>query len=321
MAVYYLQTKAISRASGRGAPGAAAYRAGERIRDERTGRLHDYSGRTDVRHAEIIVPAALEASAPDWVRQRAALWNGAEAVERRRDSRVAREYQVALPAELGAAQRLELARAFSRELAERYRVAVDLTVHDPRREGDSRNFHAHLLTTTRELNATGLGAKAQSEWSGTQRFQHGLSTNRAELVAIRERWAALANEALRAANLNLRIDHRSLAAQGIDREPVPRIPYAAVQMERRGMRSEVAERIRAQYRERVMARERATATPVASLPGTPLQELQRRGREAWLQIRRNAQLGVDAAQPGASIAAASRLEATRSTEQDRDFSL
>jgi ATP-dependent exoDNAse (exonuclease V) alpha subunit len=336
--------KSISRSSGGSAPGAAAYRAGERIRDERTGQLHDYSDREDVSHAEILLPAAIESSAPDWIRDRAALWNAAEAAEVRRNSRVAREYQVALPVELPADQRLALAQGFGRELADRYRVVVDLGVHGPRAAGDPRNFHAHLLTTTRELTASGLGAKAQPEWNGTKRAQHGLQANRLELIAIRERWADLTNEAFRAAGLDLRIDHRSLAAQGIDREPLPRIPYAAVQIERRGMRSEVAERIRAQYQARVSARHQASAAAArepSSPPRPGIEEQQRRAREAWLQIRRTAQLGLDAgpqAAPGLEPRLEPRLEpqlepalgagsepglgdTARQRTQDRDYSL
>jgi ATP-dependent exoDNAse (exonuclease V) alpha subunit len=332
--------KSISRASGRGAPGAAAYRAGERIRDERTGQLHDYSGRGDVSHAEIILPGALEASAPEWLKERAALWNGAEAVERRYDSRVAREYEVSLPVELAAEQRLELARAFSRELADRYRVAVDLTMHDPPPAGDHRNFHAHLLTTTREVTATGLGSKAEPEWRGSRRLQQGLPSSRAELTAVRERWAVLTNAAFRAAGLDLRIDHRSLAAQGIDREPIPNIPYAAVQMERRGMRSEVAERIREEYRARVLSRRELAAAAretgsdigshAASPPRVGLEEMQRLAREAWLEIRRNARLGLDSSQnevPGSSVSRDADLDKSQSVDvarhraRDRDFSL
>ena len=105
-----------------------------------------------------------------WARDRATLWNAAEAAEKQRNSRVAREYQVALPPELTPSQRLELARTLSRELADRYNVAVDLAVHDPRPGGDPRNFHAHLLTTTREITPTGLGAKTGLDKASDKRF-------------------------------------------------------------------------------------------------------------------------------------------------------
>jgi hypothetical protein len=310
MAIFHLRINSISRSAGRSAPGAAAYRAGERIRDERTGRLHNYSNRRDVAHTEIFLPGALKANDANWARERERLWNAAESAEHRRDSRVAREYQVALPAELTAAQRLELARGFSRELADRHNVAVDLAIHGPRAAGDPRNHHAHLLTTTRELTATGLGGKSGIDMPYAESIRRGVSTGLKELVAIRERWATLVNDAFRAAGLEQRVDHRTLKAQGIDREPLPRIPFAAYQMERRGLRSEVAERIRERYRERVAARAAQTASTLAvEAPGRALdqftqgvpgiEETRRRAREAWLQLRREALSGSEA-QPAAA---------------------
>ncbi|HUA23843.1 MAG TPA: MobA/MobL family protein, partial [Steroidobacteraceae bacterium] len=161
MAIYRLEIKPVTRSSGRSATSAAAYRAGERIRDERTGALYNHSQRRDVLHKEILLPSSVEqvSSRMDWARDRATLWNAAEKAERRSDSRVAREYLVSLPPELSPEERVTLARTFSREIADRYSVAVDLAVHAPRPEGDPRNFHAHLLATTREVTPDGLGPK------------------------------------------------------------------------------------------------------------------------------------------------------------------
>lgn len=271
MAIYRLEITPVTRSTGRSATSAAAYRAGESIRDERTGRLFNHSARTDVLHKEIFLPATLESSgaAAGWARDRARLWNAAESAEARSDSRVAREYQVALPAELSAERRVALARAFSREIAERYNVAVDLAVHEPRPGGDARNFHAHLLATTRELTAEGLGAKAGIDMEGEVRSELGLPPSRQEFVTLRRRWAELANEALREAKVEARVDHRSLEAQGIDREPMPHLPRAAIAAERRGERSEVAERIRADYRARVAAREQRALAEIAPEPQDP----------------------------------------------------
>jgi ATP-dependent exoDNAse (exonuclease V) alpha subunit len=282
MAIFRLEIAPVTRSTGRSATSAAAYRAGESIRDERTGRLFNHSARTDVLHKEIILPASLERAGAgvDWARDRSRLWNTAERAERERNSRVAREYQVALPAELSAERRTALARAFSREIAERYHVAVDLAVHEPRPGGDPRNFHAHLLATTREITAEGLGAKVGLDMSGSVRSELGLPPSRAEFVALRRRWAELANEALRAADVEARIDHRSLAAQGIDREPRPRLPWAAIAAERRGERSEVAERIRSAYRARVAARQERSAA-VARDP----EERQRQAVAEWRRHR------------------------------------
>lgn len=252
MAIYRLEIKTVARSSGRTATAAAAYRAGERIRDERTGALYNHSKRDDVLHKEIFLPSRLDRpdAGMDWARDRSTLWNAAEKAEQRSDSRVAREYMVSLPSELSAEQRLTLARAFSREIVDRYSVAVDLAIHAPRPEGDSRNFHAHLLATTREVTPEGLGPKTGLDMSGSARNELGALPVREEFKALRARWAELTNEALREANVEARVDHRSLAAQGIDREPRPQLPWAAVVAERRGERNEVADGIRERHRQR-----------------------------------------------------------------------
>jgi ATP-dependent exoDNAse (exonuclease V) alpha subunit len=264
MAMFHLQISPVTRSTGRTATAAAAYRAGERIRDERTGALYNHTRREDVLHKEILLPSKLDRldAGMDWARDRSTLWNAAETAEQRSDSRVAREYQVALPPELSAEQRVTLAHAFSREIADRYNVAVDLTIHAPRPEGDPRNFHAHLLATTREVGPEGLGPKTGLDIGNTARTELGLARSRQEFQNLRARWAELANLALREANVEARIDHRSLEAQGIDREPRPRLPWAAVAAERRGERSEIAERIRERHNARVATRKARAAAAV-----------------------------------------------------------
>jgi hypothetical protein len=171
------------------------------------------------------------------------------------------------------------------ELADRYNVAVDLAMHDPRSGSDPRNYHAHLLATSREISATGFGAKAGLDMESEERQRRGLPVGIAEIKAIRERWAQLSNEAFASAGLAVRVDHRSLRVQGIDREPQPKIPFAAMQMERRGLRSEVADRIRQRWRERVRAREGRSTAP-------DLETVRRQGREAWLALRQQAAAAV-----------------------------
>jgi ATP-dependent exoDNAse (exonuclease V) alpha subunit len=301
VATFYLRIDSVARGVGRRATAAAAYRAGERIRDERTGDLHNYTRRRDVIHTEIFLPGQLASPPIAWARNRERLWNTAEHAEKRHNARVAREYQVTLPVELDPGRRLALARAFAQEIAERYKVAVDLAVHEPRPEGDPRNFHAHLLTTTREVTPAGLGAKAGLDMTPLERRRRELPDHRQEYVNVRERWANLTNEALRAAHVAARVDHRSLAAQGIDREPRPSIPLMHLKMEQRGVRSGLAERLRANYRERVQRRQERAAeravvertAPVtravegaATLPTVvDADEVRRRAREAWLLLR------------------------------------
>jgi ATP-dependent exoDNAse (exonuclease V) alpha subunit len=300
MAVYFLHLKTFGRSDGGSAPSAAAYRAGERIRDERTGRTYDHTDRQDVMHKEIVLPSRFADADLDWARDRSRLWNAAEDAETRKNARVAREYLVALPVELSPDERLGLVRGFSQELSDRYRFAVDIAIHAPRDfpGSDPRNFHAHLLATTREVTTAGLAAKTTLELNDSKRRELGLDPVINELFYVRERWAAVTNEALRSAHSSARIDHRTLEAQGIDREPRPWIPRAAFEMERHGYRSVVAERMREDYEARVQLRlERAAAQGLAERVqqqvGEPtrrptLEEIRRQARASWLRLREEA---------------------------------
>ena len=187
------------------------------------------------------MPAAAAQRDINWARDREALWNEAERAENRSNSRVAREYEIALPCELTQTQRLDLVRGFATEIADRYGVAVDFAIHAPHRAGDERNHHAHLLATTRVVEPGGLGEKAAIEWSDANRRKAELTPARGEIEAIRERWAQLANEKL--LEHGIRIDHRSLAVQGIGREPGVHLGPAVSGMERRGIETEVGKRL------------------------------------------------------------------------------
>jgi ATP-dependent exoDNAse (exonuclease V) alpha subunit len=349
MATFRLQISPVSRSAGRRATAAAAYRAGERLRDERSGELVNFSRRRDVLHAEIFLPTELAAGSPalDWARNRERLWNTAEHAEKRHNAKTAREYQVSLPAELPAERRIALARAFSQEIAERYKVAVDLSVHAPRADSDPRNFHAHLLTTTREVTPAGLGAKAGIDMTPLERRRRELPDHRHEYLSLRERWAELTNVALREANLSVRVDHRSLAAQGIDREPQPAIPLMQLKIEQRGARSELAQQLRQEYRERVqqrLARSLSESAP-ASVRAQPesgitppapsqrpsgkpwdIEEIRRQAREAWLLFRareaaKNADLSRGSVQGASSDASGDRETQTQEVPRKDDLAL
>jgi ATP-dependent exoDNAse (exonuclease V) alpha subunit len=309
MAIYFLNLKSFGRSGGSSAVSAAAYRAGERIHDERTGKTYDHSDRQDVMHKEIVLPSEFANAEMGWARDRSSLWNAAESAETRKNARVAREYLVALPVELSPDQRLKLVREFSQELSDRYGFGLDFAIHAPRDfpGSDPRNFHAHLLATTREVKSEGLGAKTTLEKSDHDRRQLGLGPAVNELLHVRERWATVTNEALREAHIDARIDHRTLAAQGIDREPRPQIPKGAFEMERHGYRNELAERMREDYRARVEARleksagrepmpsqsnDRQTAAAelgVKSPAAKPqsLEDIRREARENWLRMRQS----------------------------------
>ena len=286
MAVYFLNLKTFGRSGGSSAVSAAAYRSGERIKDERTGRTYDHTDRQDVMHKEIILPQEFSANEVAWARDRSSLWNTAESAESRVNSRVAREYLVALPVELSDEQRVDLARGFSKELSERYRFAVDLAVHEPRNYpgSDPRNFHAHLLATTREVGVEGLGTKTTLEWNDARRRESGLGPAINELLHVRERWAIVTNAALERAHVAARVDHRSLQQQGIDREPMPHLPRAVFEMERHGYRTVVGERLRDQYQARVEARLSKSAEVQPQTPKNA-EEVRREARENWLRMR------------------------------------
>ena len=219
MAIYHLSVKTISRSAGRSATAAAAYRAGVEIMDTRTGEVHDYRRKGGVVHSELVLPK----DAPEWARDRAALWNAAEVAEVRKNSTVAREFEIALPSELSGEARRSLAVDFAREIVGRHGCAVDVAIHEPGREGDSRNHHAHLLLTTRRLGAAGFTEKTRE----LDQRQSG------EVDYWRSRYAELQNERLMDAGLSVRVDHRSLAAQGVDREPTRHLGPSATGYERR----------------------------------------------------------------------------------------
>jgi MobA/MobL family len=291
VAIYYLGVKAFGRSAGTGgsvSTSAAAYRSGERIRDERRGHVYDHSDRRDIEHKEILLPSDSgdAVSRADWARDRSQLWNMVERSEPRANARVAREYIVALPHELNAQQRLVLARAFAREISDRYHNVVDLAVHQPRT--DQRNFHAHLLTTTREISAAGLGSKTIAELSGSQRFEQGLPTAIQEHVQIRQQWAGMANDALRDAGLNIRISDIPDRAAILQPGAKPWLPRVAWEIERRGGHSFVGDRVRAEFAQR---REAALALAPAQDSGvrkTP-EEIRQQAIAGWRAMR--AELG------------------------------
>ena len=155
MAIYHFDASVISRSKGRSSTAASAYRAAERVVDRRTGEVHDYTRKHGVEHTEILAPA----HAPDWARDRSALWNAVEQIERRKDAQVSREVRVALPSELSVEQNRDLVRGFVQEQFVARGMVADIALHAPGREGDQRNHHAHILLTTREIGPEGCVAK------------------------------------------------------------------------------------------------------------------------------------------------------------------
>lgn len=219
MAIFHRSVKTVSRSAGRSAVAAVAYRTAERLVDQRTGELHDYRRKRGVEFTELFLPKG----APEWAHIRGALWNAAEQAETRKNSTVAREFEIALPAELSAQQRERLARDLAREIVDRHRCAVDLAIHAPGKAGDNRNYHAHILLTTRRLGPQGFTEKTRELDDRKSR----------EVDRWRERFAQLQNERLQEYGHETRVDHRSLEAQGIERLPTRHLGPTAAAIERR----------------------------------------------------------------------------------------
>ena len=215
---------------------AAAYRSGERLVDERTGNLHDYTRRGGVVYTAILTQDGQGA-------ERNQLWNAAEEAEKRKDARTAREWVIALPHELDAKQRQALAVEFGQALVDIYGVAADVAIHKPDKEGDNRNHHAHILTTTRQVsrNQAGelvMGEKSDIELSDKKRRSLGLEDAASEIMYTRKLWERMANRALEKAGQEARIDCRSLKAQGLEQQPTIHMGPMATDMERRGIRTD-----------------------------------------------------------------------------------
>jgi len=215
-----------------------AYRAGEKLTNKRDGITHDYTAKQGVEHAEIVLPepgAGPIGVNADWARDRSELWNAAEFAEKRKDARVAREFEVALPHELSAEERLQATREMAQELADRYGAAVDFAIHAPHEASDVRNHHAHILMTTRQVTEEGLGDKTYLERENKWLLAHDLPTTDMQLRDLRQRWEGIANERLAMAGLDIRIDHRSHMERGLEIAPTEHMGVHATQMERKGL--------------------------------------------------------------------------------------
>ena len=219
---YHSTMKTVSRSKGRSVVAAAAYRLSECLHDELHNITHDYRRKRGVEAKFTLAPA----DAPVWVHDAEALWNAAEQAEKRINSTVGREIELALPAFLSPKERQQIVERFAGELVNRYKVAVTVAIHSPSREGDDRNFHAHILFTTREMTPDGLGCKT--------RILDAKATGKKEVVTLRALAADIINDALAAANSDTRVDHRSFAERGIEREGTIHLGPNATSLERRG---------------------------------------------------------------------------------------
>lgn len=149
MAIYHLEAKVVSRGAGRSAVAAAAYLSCSRMLNEYDGVQHDYTRKQGLVWQQVFLPAAAPA---EW-RDREILWNAVEENEKTKDSRLAREFVVALPIELSKAQWEKLLSNFISDTFVADGMCADVAIHDPYPPG--HNPHAHILLTVRPLDEKG----------------------------------------------------------------------------------------------------------------------------------------------------------------------
>ena len=205
MAIYHLRAKIISRGAGKSAVAAAAYRSASELEDKKQNLIFDYSHKHGVEYSAILAPE----HAPEWVKDRAKLWNEVEASEKRINSQVAREIEIAIPVELTKSQKIELVKEFVLNQFVSQGMVADINIHLDNPE----NPHAHILLTTREISLDGFTTKNRS-WNQKE-----------NLLLWREKWAESANNYLRAAGYEIAIDHRSYKDQGIEVTPTFHLGY------------------------------------------------------------------------------------------------
>jgi len=237
VAIYHFSAKVIGRSTGRSAVASAAYRAAERLHDDKLDHDHDYTAKAGVVHSEIMLPEG----APERWLDRSTLWNEVEAGEKRKDAQLARDIEISLPRELGQTEAIRLARDFMQEQFVDRGMVADLNVHLTKANDGELQPHAHVMLTMREVvpgrdghpDEAAFGKKVAA-WN-----------DRALLGTWRERWAEVANARLIELDHDVRIDHRSYREQGIELEPQHKIGPAGGRREQRGEDAERAAEHRA----------------------------------------------------------------------------
>lgn len=269
MAIYGCRVHIVSRTQGHSAVAASAYRARAELADARTGQTHDYRkayGGDDLIFAGIYAPK----NAPEWAQDREALWNAAEARETRKDSRLARDFQLDLPHELSPEQNRYLVQDWVKENFTRHGYVADVAIHKAHSHGDARNVHAHIMVPTRRIDADGFAALKDDALNSTEQLQ-AWRANWARHLAHHLDRHGHGQQAERMEVGHLRLDKQRAAAlkrgdlewaEQLDREPQMHYGKAASAMERRGVETDkgaVNRAIAAECEERVTQRHAAPA--------------------------------------------------------------
>ncbi|MEH1712618.1 MobQ family relaxase [Acinetobacter pittii] len=224
MAIYHFSVKAISRSDGRSAVACAAYRSGEKLVCDYYGKEQDYTKKTGVEFTNIYAPENTKKELLD----RNKLWNAVEKVENRKNSLLAREFEIAFPQELNQEQRQNLLDELCQELVKKHGVIVDAAIHAPHVGGgsDERNYHAHVMFTTRAINKNGtFESRKYRDFSR----DNGTET----VVQWRKDFADLVNTQLEAIGSTERVSHLSYKDLGNGLEATQHEGYEVTQQRRR----------------------------------------------------------------------------------------
>jgi len=246
VAIYHLSIKIISRGKGKSAVASAAYRAGEKIKNEYDGQTHNYTKKKGIEHTEIMLP---EHAPPEYT-DRSVLWNEVEKIEKAKNSQLAREIEIALPVELSKEQNLILVREYVKKNFVDNGMCADICIHDT----GKGNPHAHIMLTMRPFtDKKEWGSKARKEYVLNAKGERiKLKSGEFKSVKVstvdwneqtkaeewRKAWADEVNAVLEQQNTAERIDHRSFKRQGKEELPTIHMGVAACQMEQKGIPTE-----------------------------------------------------------------------------------
>ena len=237
MAMVHFETKPISRSSGRSSTASSAYRAGVKLEDNRTGLIHDFTKKQE----NVIANECFIFKDGKRIQiNRGELWNTVEKTEKRKDARTAREFILNLPHELTHDQRKKLTDDFGNYLSEKFSVAIDYAIHEPNPKGDQRNYHAHVMVTTRtakldQNNKIILGDKTSLELSNKKLKKLELPSTFEQIKSLRKAWTDCTNHHLHQAGIDITLDHRSFKEQGKEQLPTIKLGWYQSMLERVGI--------------------------------------------------------------------------------------
>ena len=232
MAIYHFSVKNISRSDGRSAVACAAYRSAEKLTCDYYGKEQDYTRKIGVEHTQIYAPENTNIN----LLNRQKLWNSVEKVERRKDATLAREFEIAFPNELNAEQRKSMLDDLCKKLVEKYGAVVDAAIHAPHKNSgsDERNYHAHIMFTTRSIDLE------TGEFSAKKFRDFNKEVGSKTVKNWRSYFADLTNLHLEKAGFDIRVDHRSNRARGLDLEATLHEGSKVTQLRRMNIDTEIS---------------------------------------------------------------------------------